>query len=109
MDDMASLAIDLDTPAQPTKLELVEQETTFTLDPAYAYRVTNRIMQGLNDHYFRSRFVGFDEPIRGKHAGAPVIYASNHSGMAFPWDGMSLVAGMFERSGYQLKDAMRPR
>ena len=79
-----------------------------SLDPAYAFRVTSRIMRRLNESYFRSRFVGFDEPIRGKHEGAPVIYASNHSGMAFPWDGMALVAGMFERSGYQLKDAMRP-
>ena len=79
-----------------------------SLDPAYAFRVTSRIMRRLNQSYFRSRFIGFDEPIRGKHAGAPVIYVSNHSGMAFPWDGMALVAGMFERSGYQLKDAMRP-
>ncbi|MBT6177223.1 MAG: hypothetical protein HOI23_08230 [Deltaproteobacteria bacterium] len=78
------------------------------LDPAYAFRVTSRIMKRLNESYFRSRFVGFEKSIRGSRAGAPVIYASNHSGMAFPWDGMALAAGVFEQSGYQLKDAMRP-
>ena len=54
------------------------------LDPAYAFRVTSRIMKRLNESYFRSRFVGFEKSIRGSRAGAPVIYASNHSGMAFP-------------------------
>lgn len=105
---MASLAVDMNTPSVTSEPELVEDESTASLDPAYAFRVTSRIMRRLNESYFRSRFVGFEKPIRGKHAGAPVIYASNHSGMAFPWDGMALVAGMFERSGYQLKDAMRP-
>lgn len=78
------------------------------MDPAYAFRITSRIMKRLNKNYFRSRFVGFDEPARGKRPGAPVIYASNHSGMAFPWDGMALAAGVFEESGYQLQNAMRP-
>jgi len=105
---MASLAIDLSNQRVITKPVLVEDDTHRSLDPAYAFRVTSRIMRRLNESYFRSRFVGFDEPVRGSHPGAPVIYASNHSGMAFPWDGMALVAGMFERSGYQLKDAMRP-
>ncbi len=85
-----------------------DNPTQMDIDPAYAFRVTNRIMNHLNKHYFRSRFIGFDTPIRGKHPGAPVIYASNHSGMAFPWDGMALAAGVFQRSGYKLKEAMRP-
>jgi 1-acyl-sn-glycerol-3-phosphate acyltransferase len=105
---MASAALNLDREMSQPKMKVIEGGESCTLDPAYAFRITSRIMQRLNESYFRSRFVGFDKPIRGKHPGAPVIYASNHSGMAFPWDGMALVAGMFERSGYQLKDAMRP-
>ncbi len=85
-----------------------QKATEESMDPAYAFRVTSRIMKRLNKSYFRSRFIGFEKTIRGSRAGAPVIYASNHSGMAFPWDGMALAAGVFEQSGYQLKDAMRP-
>ena len=103
---MSNLALDLEREAN-TSAQNEDQELP-SLDPAYAFRITSRIMRHLNKNYFRSRFVGFDEPIRGKHPGAPVIYASNHSGMAFPWDGMALSAGVFEKSGYQLKDAMRP-
>jgi len=105
---MSSAAVCLDDDRTQVEMKVIKGGDANTLDPAYAFRVTSRIMQRLNQNYFRSRFVGFDTPLRGKHAGAPVIYASNHSGMAFPWDGMALVAGMFERSGYQLKDAMRP-
>jgi len=105
---MSSAAVCLEDDSVQVEMRVIEGGEVNTLDPAYAFRVTSRIMQRLNQDYFRSRFVGFDNPIRSKHAGAPVIYASNHSGMAFPWDGMALVAGMFERSGYQLKDAMRP-
>ena len=103
---MQNLASELEYPLHPGAQN--EDREQPHLDPAYAFRVTSRIMRHLNKNYFRSRFVGFDKPIRGKHQGAPVIYASNHSGMAFPWDGMALLAGVFERSGYQLKDAMRP-
>ena len=103
---MSNLALDLDRETN-TSAQNEDQELP-SLDPAYAFRITSRIMRHLNKNYFRSRFVGFDKPIRGKHPGAPVIYASNHSGMAFPWDGMALSAGVFEKSGYQLKDAMRP-
>lgn len=95
---------------EPREVDAVENEDVEgpDLDPAYAFRITSRIMRHLNKNYFRSQFVGFEKPIRGKYPGAPVIYASNHSGMAFPWDGMALSAGVFERSGYKLKDAMRP-
>ena len=103
---MQNLAPELEHPQRP-EVENEDREMP-DLDPAYAFRITSRIMRHLNKNYFRSRFVGFEQPIRGKHPGAPVIYASNHSGMAFPWDGMALSAGVFERSGYQLKDAMRP-
>ena len=58
------------------------------MDPAYAPS-HERIMKRLNRSYFRSRFVGFEKPILDR-PGAPIIYASNHSGMAFPWDGMAL-------------------
>lgn len=55
----------------------------------------------LNDVYFRSSFVGFEdhpERVKPEH---PVILASNHSGMAFPWDAMVFVAGIIVNSGYQ--------
>ena len=78
---MQNLAPELEHPRRP-EVENEDREMP-DLDPAYAFRITSRIMRHLNKNYFRSRFVGFEQPIRGKHPGAPVIYASNHSGMAF--------------------------
>lgn len=47
-------------------------------------------------HYFRPRFLGARRlPERG-----PAIFAANHSGNAFPYDGMVLDALLWERSGY---------
>ena len=36
--------------------------------------------------YFRPVFVGFDEMPERNNPDRPIIYACNHSGMAFPWD-----------------------
>ena len=87
------------------------EETTNSTEgpnPSYAYRVTNRVLKHINRYYFRSRFINFDEPLEPTPTGAPRIYASNHSGMAFPWDGISFATGMLERSGYRVEESIRP-
>jgi hypothetical protein len=58
--------------------------STEQANPSYAYRVTNRVLKHINRYYFRSSFINFDEPLAPTPTGAPRIYASNHSGMAFP-------------------------
>ena len=82
--------------------------STAKANPSYAYRVTNRVLKHINRYYFRTSFINFDEPLEPTPTGAPRIYASNHSGMAFPWDGISFATGMLERSGYRVEESIRP-
>jgi 1-acyl-sn-glycerol-3-phosphate acyltransferase len=106
---MSSVAYQNTHEDKKPNLKLVgDERAPDPIDPAYAWRVTHRIMRQLNKTYFRSQFIGFEESVEKKSSSAPIIYASNHSGMAFPWDGMAMSAGLFERGGYKLKDAVRP-
>ncbi len=59
--------------------------------------------------YFRPVHIGFEAlpPERPKE-NVPVIFASNHSGMAFPWDGMIMAAGLMEKYDYDLRKLFRP-
>lgn len=50
--------------------------------------------------YFRQEFVNFDDLHLRSEQDHSVIYASNHSGMAFPWDAMIFVADLFKRHDY---------
>lgn len=59
--------------------------------------------------YFRPVHVGFDQlPIERPNKDVPIIFASNHSGMSFPWDGMVMTAGLMEEHDYDLKNLFRP-
>ena len=55
-----------------------EETFTQTLD--------ENILQLLDRVWFRSELVGFDDFPRRNNPDRPLIFASNHSGMAFPWD-----------------------
>jgi hypothetical protein len=62
----------------------------------------------LEEAYFRPESIGFDEmPERGD-SNVPVILASNHSGMAFPWDAMVFGCMMFRRFNYDEDKLFRP-
>lgn len=106
---MTSAAFSILPTRKRTKLRVAKPEAhSAGIDPAYGFRVTHRVMRTINKKYFRSRFIGFDKPLGEQSPGTPVIYASNHSGMAFPWDGIAMASGLFEKSGYNLKHAVRP-
>jgi 1-acyl-sn-glycerol-3-phosphate acyltransferase len=106
---MTSVAYNNRPQEKSPELKVVEkQESQNKIDPAYAWRVTHRIMRQLNKTYFRSRFINFETMPKPTQAGKPIIFASNHSGMTFPWDAMAMTAGLFEKSDYQLKEAVRP-
>ena len=71
-------------------------------DPEYL----RRILEGLNplvDHYFRPRLLGADKlPAHG-----PLILAANHSGTAFPYDGMVLDSLLWRRDGMRADAKIR--
>ncbi|MBB3696053.1 glycerol acyltransferase [Flammeovirga yaeyamensis] len=76
-------------------------------DLGYAYSISKLLLHYINEGYFRIKFIGFDQLPERNNPDAPLIYASNHSGMAFPWDAISFVSGLFEKSDFNLKNSVR--
>jgi hypothetical protein len=70
--------------------------------------LVKNVLGPLDQCYFRSAFVGFEPFPERNHPDRPLIFASNHSGMAFPWDGIIFTARLFARSGYDFAKAVRP-
>ena len=77
-------------------------------DRPYAASLHRNIFSLLNRYYFRSQFIGFEEFPERNNPAHPLIFISNHSGMAFPWDGMVLGAEILKMKGYDFRDAARP-
>lgn len=69
-------------------------------DENYVVNMNNAIFKIMEESYFRPVFIGFDEMPERNNPKHPVILASNHSGMAFPWDGMVFGAAMYRRYDY---------
>jgi len=65
-------------------------------DAEYTREVIDKVFGPALDHYFRPRLMGAHK-LR-EHG--PLILAANHSGMAFPYDGMVLDALLWRRHGY---------
>lgn len=61
----------------------------------------------LLDHYFRPELIGFDQmPVRNNPE-VPIIYACNHSGMAFPWDAIIFGSKIFQQHEYDFAKLFR--
>ena len=65
------------------------------------------VMTLLDDAYFRSEMVGFEDYPQRNNPDIPLIFASNHSGMAFPWDAMVLAYRIHKLCDYG-PNAIRP-
>jgi hypothetical protein len=66
-------------------------------DEEFTRTIDENILQLLDRVWFRSRLVGFEPfPARNNPA-RPLIFASNHSGMAFPWDAIVVLAHLFRK------------
>jgi len=64
-------------------------------DPDWLRELLGRGFFPLMDHYFRPRLLGAEKlPLEG-----PLVLAANHSGTAFPFDGMVLDAALWRRDG----------
>ena len=57
--------------------------------------VDDNILAMLDRVWFRSELVGFEEFPQRNNPDRPLIFASNHSGMAFPWDAIVGLAHLF--------------
>ncbi|WP_044514210.1 hypothetical protein [Hymenobacter sp. DG25B] len=76
-------------------------------DEEFARELDENILQLLDRVWFRSRLVGFEDFPQRNNPDRPLIFASNHSGMAFPWDAMVALAHLM-RSLPKPDDLPRP-
>ncbi|WP_291726457.1 glycerol acyltransferase [Bernardetia sp.] len=78
-------------------------------DPRYAASLIKRILEPLSKYYFRTEFVGFEgEDYPDRKNDAPLIFASNHSGMAFPWDAIIFSSMLLKLHNYDMSKVARP-
>lgn len=77
-------------------------------DVNYVKQLNHAIFNILEDSYFRPVYVGFEEMPERNDPDHPVIMASNHSGMAFPWDAMVFGCGLMKRFDYASDKIFRP-
>lgn len=66
-------------------------------DEEFTRTIDENILQLLDRVWFRSRLVGFEPYPQRNNPARPLIFASNHSGMAFPWDAIVSLAHLFRR------------
>jgi 1-acyl-sn-glycerol-3-phosphate acyltransferase len=90
------------------KVEANKKIYTEYLDLEYSKSLVNNVLVPLDKYYFRTKSVGFGEWEKRNTPDVPVIYISNHSGMAFPWDGMMLTAKLLKEADFDMKNAARP-
>jgi len=76
-------------------------------DFAYLKSVIKNVTDFIDKYYFRSRFIGFENIPQRNNPDRPLIYASNHSGMAFPWDAMIFGAGVLKLNNFDTYNAIR--
>ncbi|WP_157541649.1 lysophospholipid acyltransferase family protein [Hymenobacter aerophilus] len=76
-------------------------------DEQFVETLDRNIMQLLDRVWFRSELVGFDDYPQRNRPDRPLLFASNHSGMAFPWDAMVALAHLW-RQLPDLRDLPRP-
>ncbi len=76
-------------------------------DLEFTKQIISKVIKYLSDYYFRAKFIGFENMPQRNNPEVPLIFASNHSGMAFPWDGIILASGVYELFDYG-PDSMRP-
>jgi 1-acyl-sn-glycerol-3-phosphate acyltransferase len=72
-----------------------EREASDPFDPTWARSLETHVLREINRVWFRAQIVGGERiPTAG-----PVIFAANHSGNAFPYDGIALDALLWQRDG----------
>jgi len=76
-------------------------------DINYLKSLIENICVFFDKFYFRSRFIGFENIPERNNPDRPLIYASNHSGMAFPWDAMMFGAGLLQINNFDQKKSIR--
>ncbi|MCB1189604.1 MAG: hypothetical protein H7A23_17790 [Leptospiraceae bacterium] len=79
------------------------------IDPDYTQSITKNVLSFIDKYYFRASFVGIENGAPKKNDPLhPLIYASNHSGMSFPWDGIIMASKLLSINNFEFADSIRP-
>jgi len=94
---------------RPISPEEIEANKTIydDFDPNFVRNINESFFKIIEESYFRPVYVGFDEMPERNNPDHPVLLASNHSGMAFPWDAMVFGCGTFKRFDYHPEKIFR--
>ena len=95
---------------KPISAEQIEQNKFIYTEhflPDYADLIATTLLKRIDRYYFRSEFIGFEDYPQRNNPERPLIFISNHSGMAFPWDAIIFTAGIYRQANQSFKDAVR--
>ncbi|MCB1156586.1 MAG: hypothetical protein H7A25_10820 [Leptospiraceae bacterium] len=85
------------------------EEINGPFEPEYSFSVVKNVLSFIDKYYFRARFVGIDKGFPERNDPLhPLIYASNHSGMSFPWDGIMIASKMLRINQMNFSKSIRP-
>ena len=98
-----------DEPALTPEIEANKKIFYEFFNLEYAKSVAKFVLTPIEKYYFRAEFIGFEgeQYPQRNNPKRPLIFASNHSGMAFPWDGIIFASGLMRINGYDLSKACR--
>ena len=94
-------------PITPEMIEANRKIYSAHFDPAFAVDMVEHLIQHISDLYFRASFVGFDPMPERNLPERPLILASNHSGMSFPWDAIIFAAMLTKLNNYDFNKSVR--
>ncbi|RYU77174.1 lysophospholipid acyltransferase family protein [Hymenobacter persicinus] len=94
-------------PTPPPEIRANQHIYSDYFDEQFVWQLDKHILQLLDRVWFRSELVGFDDYPQRNNPDRPLIFASNHSGMAFPWDAMVALSHLW-RTLPDLRDLPRP-
>ncbi len=97
----------LDYPTLTDEIRKNRKEISKLFNKDFAMALMSELLDKLDEDYFRTEFIGFDGTPERNNPERPLIYVGNHSGMAFPWDGMIFAARFNKRYEYG-ENAIRP-
>ena len=66
-------------------------------DREYTIELVKNILSPIAKIWFRVKYVGFEDFPQRNNPERPLIFITNHSGMAFPWDGIMFMQGIIEK------------
>ena len=72
----------------------------------YMEAFCRHVLNHICDVWYRPRFVGFEHLPPRNNPAAPLIFATNHSGMAFPWDAIVFISQIAARE-LPMQDGIR--